>query len=300
MIESAADEGVFLNPDDMSPALPPFDFVPNTSANGGLNNAVKSLAKERLRGGLRYIGTPGLTNDGWAGKTEKDFISSRMKNERGMVPVWVEDDVFDSAYSLFCKQVLWPTFHYTLPTGKGHDMEHDSFEKYRQLNESFADAVVAEYREGDIIFINDYHLLLVPLLVRERLPHSKICFFLHIAWPSSEIFRCLSARTHILRGMLGADLVGFQTANFARHFRQTVSRILQLEATPKGIQVDGRGGFVTVGTFPIGIDVAQLNERRLEPDVGEWVSRLRERYEGKKIIVGRDKLDFIKGAFCSE
>lgn len=92
-----------------------------------------------------------------------------------------------------------------------------------------------------------------------------------------------------------ADLVGFQTANFARHFRQTVSRILQLEATPKGIHIDGRGGSVSVGTFPIGIDVGHLNERRKDVEVSEWVARLKERYEGKKVIVGRDKLDSIKG-----
>lgn len=130
-------------------------------------------------------------------------------------------------------------------------------------------------------------------MIRERLPHATIGMFLHIAFPSSEIFRCLSVRETLLKGMLGADLIGFQTHNFCRHFRQTVSRILQLEATPKGIQLES--GFVTVSPFPIGIDVRSLNAKRRNPAVAEWVTRLRERYEGKKVIVGRDKLDWIKG-----
>lgn len=278
-----------------TPVLPPYDFIPNPSSNGGLMNAVKSLTNEQLRGGKVFIGTPGVATNEWAGDAEKNNIAKRLKEECDSVPVWVEDDTFEAAYAHFCKQILWPTFHYTLPTRNGLEHEHEGFECYRELNKRFAQAIIDEYKEGDIIFINDYHLLLVPEMVREKLPHSKICFFLHIAWPSSEIFRCLTARTHILKGMLGADLVGFQTQNFARHFRQTVSRILQLEATPKGIQIDGRGGFVTVATFPIGIDVKSLNKRRAQPDVAEWVEKLRSRYEGKKVVVGRDKLDSIKG-----
>jgi trehalose 6-phosphate synthase/phosphatase len=102
--------------------------------------------------------------------------------------------------------------------------------------------------------------MLVPQLVREKLPTAIIGFFLHVAFPSSEIFRCLSVRESLLRGMLSADLIGFQTANYARHFRQTVSRILALETLPKGIQLDDH--FVDVGVFPVGIDVRALKEKR--------------------------------------
>lgn len=132
--------------------------------------------------------------------------------------------------------------------------------------------------------MNDYHLLLLPELLRSSPKISQntpIGFFLHVAFPSSEIFRCLSVRKDLLKGILGADLVGFQTANNARHFRQTVSRILSVEALPKGIQIpddgfpthvgvepkvrDGnqeRGRFVDVGAFPMGIDVQQLRIRK--------------------------------------
>jgi len=102
--------------------------------------------------------------------------------------------------------------------------------------------------------------MLVPQLVRAKLPTAIIGFFLHVSFPSSEIFRCLSVREYLLRGMLSADLIGFQTANYARHFRQTVSRILSLETLPKGIQLDDH--FVDVGVFPVGIDVKALKEKR--------------------------------------
>ncbi|PWN51744.1 hypothetical protein IE53DRAFT_367797 [Violaceomyces palustris] len=278
--------------DDVS-CLPPYDFVSNPSANGGLINAVKSIERERLRAGKLYIGTLGVETAGWLGDAEKDDIAKRLREERSSVPVWVEDDDFSSSYNQFCKQILWPTFHYTLPTSKGLEHEHEAFRAYWEVNRRFADAIEDVYVEGDIIWINDYHLLLVPQMVRERLPHATIGFFLHIAFPSSEIFRCLSVRETLLKGMLGADLIGFQTHNFCRHFRQTVSRILQLEATPKGIQLDG--SFVTVAPFPIGIDVRSLNAKRQHAEVDEWVGKLREKYHGKRIIVGRDKLDWIKG-----
>lgn len=279
--------------DDADAALPPFDFVSNPSANGGLINAVRSIERERLRAGKIYVGTPGLSTEGWLGPSEKRILEQKYLKERSSMPVWLADDDFDLSYNRFCKQILWPTFHYTSPTSKGLDNEHEAFRAYWEVNRRFADAIEDIYQEGDIVWINDYHLLLVPQMVRERLPHATIGLFVHIAFPSSEIFRCLSMRETLLKGMLGADLIGFQTHNFCRHFRQTVSRILQLEATPKGVQL--QGSFVTVAPFPIGIDVRSLNAKRQDPEVSEWVAQLRQKYAGKRIIVGRDKLDWIKG-----
>jgi trehalose-6-phosphate synthase len=130
-------------------------------------------------------------------------------------------------------------------------------------------------------------------MVRDKLPNATIGFFLHINFPSSEIFRCLPVRQELLLGMLGADLVGFQTYNLARHFRQTCQRLLSVEATPKGIQLPT--GFSRVGVFSIGIDVKALNERKKEAEVAEWLATLRERYAGFKVLIARDKLDEIKG-----
>lgn len=355
--EQAYDHGSVDLEDEDAVVLPPFDFVPNPSANGGLFNAVESLgtlgqgrygAKGRLKKGAQalsgtggnatpvpnpaaasstagksgvvgmglggagdrnavlgrstnrlFIGTLGISVDDWLGPAEEQLIERRLLEERQAVPVWVDDSDFERSYHDFCKALLWPTFHYTLPSERALEKQNEAFQSYIAINRAFADRVAENWREGDIVWINDYHLLLVPQMLRETLgPAATIGLFVHISFPSSEIFRCLSVRQTLLRGMLGADLLGFQTHNNCRHFRQTVSRILQLEATPKGIQLDtvsGRGGFVTVNAFPIGIDVRTLNLKRREPDVEEWIQRLQTRYEGRKIIVARDKLDWIKG-----
>lgn len=111
-----------------------------------------------------------------------------------------------------------------------------------------------------LVWVNDYHLCLVPQLVRQKIPGATIGFFMHVAFPSTEIFRCLAVRQQLLYGLLGSDLIGFQTHNYARHFRQTCSRILSLEALPKGIQLES--SFVDVAVFPIGIDVQDLAQKR--------------------------------------
>lgn len=227
------------------------------------------------------------------------------------LPVWIPDAEFESCYDEFCHQVLWPCLHYAVPDAPKTKLffESAAFKQYVAVNKRFAEAIESVWTEGDVVWINDYHLMLLPLLLRQstRIPalaRAPIGFFMHVAFPSSEIFRCLSVREHLLRGMLGADLVGFQTASYARHFRQTVSRILAVEALPKGIQVEygipggareGRGRFVDVGVFPMGIDVGALRVRRREPDVSYWVQLLRQRYAGMMIVVGRDKLDEIQG-----
>jgi trehalose-6-phosphate synthase len=190
-------------------------------------------------------------------------------------------------------KVLWPCLHYAIPDAPKTKFfyESASYSQYVAVNKRFASAISSIYQEGDIIWVNDYHLMLLPYLLRPLISQSApIGFFMHVAFPSSEIFRCLSVRQDLLRGLLGADLVGFQTANFARHFRQTVSRIMAYEALPRGIEVpeneegasgagegkvlgkvdegkvrDGketRGRFVDVGVFPMGIDVKALKEKR--------------------------------------
>ncbi|KAG1793553.1 glycosyltransferase family 20 protein [Suillus plorans] len=294
----------------------PYYFAPNIHCNGGLKNAVDSV-KDRMTNKL-WVGTLGSSTDAY--NTElKASIDRRMKELHSSLPVWIPDAEFESCYDEFCHQVLWPCLHYAVPDAPKTKLffESAAFKQYAAVNKRFAEAIESVWMEGDVVWINDYHLMLLPLLLRQstRVPalaSATIGFFMHVAFPSSEIFRCLSVREHLLRGMLGADLVGFQTASYARHFRQTVSRILAVEALPKGIQVgflprsdveygipggarEGHGRFVDVGIFPMGIDVGALRERRREPDVSYWVQLLRQRYAGMMIVVGRDKLDEIQG-----
>jgi trehalose 6-phosphate synthase/phosphatase len=273
---------------------------PNPHCNGGLKNAVDSV-RDRLRRKL-WVGTLGTSTDTFGPALRAD-IDRRMLAQCASVPVWIPDAEFESCYDEFCHQVLWPCLHYAIPDAPKTKLfyESASFKQYVAVNQRFADAIIANYQDGDIIWVNDYHLILLPALLRaspDFPQHAPIGFFMHVAFPSSEIFRCLTVRETLLRGLLAADLVGFQTANYARHFRQTVSRILSLEALPKGIQVESGssgGRFVDVGVFPMGIDVGALKEKRREPEVQEWVQGLKQRYAGMKIVVGRDKLDEIQG-----
>ncbi|KIK93311.1 glycosyltransferase family 20 protein [Paxillus rubicundulus Ve08.2h10] len=287
--------------------------APNSHCNGGLKNAVDSI-KDHLTHTL-WVGTLGNSTDNF-GPDLRTSINLRMRQMCSSVPVWIPDAEFESCYDEFCHQVLWPCLHYAVPDAPKTKLfyESASFKQYMAVNKRFADVIIDNYREGDIIWVNDYHLMLLPALLRAnpKLINAPVGFFLHVAFPSSEIFRCLSVRDSLLRGVLAADLVGFQTAGYARHFRQTVSRILALEALPKGIQVEGipgstsgvngapsklelKGRFVDVGVFPMGIDVGALREKKREPDVSYWVQLLRQRYAGMKMIVGRDKLDEIQG-----
>ncbi|KAG8726225.1 hypothetical protein FRC12_023585, partial [Ceratobasidium sp. 428] len=250
-----------------SPPLIDFTLELSAHANGGLNNAIgatgQTLGKKLWVGVLDV--PPASVKD-----TDRPRIQEKLRAEAESIPVWVTDDEFHEHYDVFCHQVLWPSLHYAIPDAPKTKTfyESTSFRQYEAVNQKFADAIVQEYQEGDVVWVNDYHLLLVPQMVRAKLPNATIGFFLHVAFPSSEIFRCLAVRENLLRGMLGADLVGFQTHNYARHFRHTVSRILSLEALPGGINLESTSCEVAI--FPIGIDVISLAEKRRDPTVAEW------------------------------
>ncbi|EIW74943.1 glycosyltransferase family 20 protein [Coniophora puteana RWD-64-598 SS2] len=293
----------------------PWHTESNSHCNGGLKNAIDAV-RDRLSDKM-WVGTLGTKTDDFSDVLRKD-VDMRMSEGWKSVPVWIPDNEFESCYDEFCHQVLWPALHYAVPDAPKTKLfyESGSFKQYQAVNQRFADVIIANYKEGDIIWVNDYHLMLLPALLRASpvTRDAPIGFFMHVAFPSSEIFRCLAVREPLLRGLLGADLVGFQTANFARHFRQTVSRILALESLPKGVQVEAqseaegatsgseavnghgeRGRFVEVGVFPMGIDVGALREKKRQPDVEYWVQLLKQRYAGMKLVVGRDKLDEIQG-----
>lgn len=298
----------------------------NPQCNGGLKNAIDSVGN-KLRKKL-WIGTLGSALADVDRGELKQGISSKLRGEHESEVVWIDHGVFERMYDGFCHQVLWPALHYAVPDAPKTKLFYESghWPDYVAVNRLFAKKIAEIWREGDIVWVNDYHLMLLPAMLRAEggIPASApIGFFLHVAFPSSEIFRCLSVRESLLRGILGSDLVGFQTASFARHFRQTVSRILSVETFPRGIQLSGefdsnfdaslqssrvrlfdstsvssvsRGGrFVDVGVFPMGIDVWQLKEKMHSPDVAEWTAILRQRYAGKRLLVGRDKLDDIQG-----
>ncbi|CAO3611616.1 unnamed protein product [Cunninghamella blakesleeana] len=190
--------------------------------------------------------------------------------------------------------MLWPLFNYILwSDATDGRIERKQWEIYKSVNQKYADIVISHYKDGDTVWIHDYHLLLVPAMVREKLPKARIGLFVHASFPSSEIFRVCPKREEILKGMLGASLVGFQTYANSRHFISNCTRILGFESTPNGVKWDGH--ICRVATFPIGIDVDDVESKRKQPGVQPKINAIAEMYAGKKILVGRDKLDLLKG-----
>ncbi|KAF8633173.1 hypothetical protein AX17_004674 [Amanita inopinata Kibby_2008] len=211
------------------------------------------------------------------------------------VPVWLNDKVAHGHYDGYCKQTLWPLFHYLLwqDVATEYASADTHYPFYEAANAGFARKIAEVYRPGDLIWVHDYHLLLLPRLIRESLPDAVVGLFVHTPFPSSEVFRCLPRRKEILDGMLGANLVCFQTYSYSRHFISTCIRVCGYEATSRGIDVEGH--VTAVMHCPVGIDADRVANDILHPGIEPKLEALRTLYEGKKIIVGRDKLDVVKG-----
>jgi trehalose-6-phosphate synthase len=267
---------------------------PADQGNGGLRNAVQAAVRGGQLDDPIWVGTLGMPTDALEDTQQKQDIEDRLATEYDSLTVFCKDSDFDGHYNHYCKQILWPVFHYQIPDNpKSKAYEDHSWVYYVKVNQAFADKIIKNWKRGDIIWVHDYHLLLVPQMVRKKLPDAKIGFFLHVAFPSSEVFRCLAVRKELLEGMLGANLIGFQIHEYSRHFLQTCSRLLCVEATNDGVQLEER--FVDVINLAIGIDPVALSEHREEPAVAEWLAVMQERYRGKKLIVARDKLDHVRG-----
>ncbi|KAI1622288.1 alpha,alpha-trehalose-phosphate synthase [Exophiala viscosa] len=262
--------------------------------NGGLFNAIDAAADADLLDEKLWVGTVGCPIDVLEDHMREN-IAEKLENDHESLAVYVSDSDLNGHYEHYCKTILWPVFHYQIPDHpKSKAYEDHSWVFYVKVNEAFADRIAKNWKKGDIIWIHDYHLLLVPGLLRQKLPDAEIGFFLHTAFPSSEIFRCLAVRRELLEGILGADMIGFQNDEYGHHFLQTCSRLLNVEATKLGVILEN-GRFVHVSTCPIGIDPKAIDQQRRVPEVLDWVNTITDKYRGKRIIVGRDKLDNIRG-----
>jgi trehalose 6-phosphate synthase/phosphatase len=263
-------------------------------------SVVDGRAEVRSSSGGLAVGLGGLheRNDtlwiGWPGDTSglAPEESERMRAElaeRRIVPVEVSGDQVARFYDGFSNSVLWPLFHYQV---QPMPVDAGDFEPYEAVNRRFAEAVISHWRPGDRIWVHDYQLLAVPAMIRERLPEARIGFFLHIPFPSSELFRMLPQRHALLEGMLGADLIGFHTATYLRHFVATVLRVVG--ATARVDRVEWQGREVHLGVFPMGVDTATFAGTADEPAVLEEVAALREGGQ-VRLVVGIDRLDYTKG-----
>ena len=237
---------------------------------------------------------------GWTGaevsSADQDSLRDYLKLDN-CFPVFLSAQDANSYYNGFCNDVLWPLFHYVpLPIVSAdgdRKFDYKYWHAYVKANHRFAEAVMHVFEPGDIVWVQDYHLMLLPSLLRKRLPDVTIGFFLHTPFPSSEVYRILPMRAKVLQGVLAADLIGFHTYDYARHFLSVCTRILGLEATPKGVTY--KHHVASVGIFPIGIDPQAWINASQTAEVKERIADLEDRFRGKKVLLGVDRLDYIKG-----
>jgi len=240
------------------------------------------------------------------GREDRERLEKQLERDHGgkIVPVWLVDEVDDgkdeyilkdqSRWRTYAEHELYTILHYKQNEPADGRAARKAWADYYRMNKLFADRILELYSPGDIVMVHDYQLMLLPSLLRQRLPNIYIGFFLHVPFPSSEFYRCLSRRKEVLEGVLGANMIGFQSFSYSRHFSSCCTRILGFDSSSAG--VDAYGAHVAVDVFPIGINSISTKRQAFDsPDVEERIKLIREMYAGKKLIVGRDRLDAVRG-----
>jgi len=254
--------------------------VETEGSPGGLAAALRGLG-----GSHAWVGWPGAP----VPPEYEIRVRKRLAGD-DLHPVFLSAEEEEGFYGRICNDSIWPLFHY-LP-GR-FSFSKEAWGKYVAVNERFAETIAGLCTPGSRVWVHDFQLMLVPESLRRLRPDVSIGFFLHVPFPSSEIYRLLPAREQVLRGLLGADYVSFHTGDYARHFRSSLLRVLGVDSEPDAIEYDGR--LVGIGVDPIGIDVERFHETLADPETRNVQKEIDERYEGRRLILGVERLDYTKG-----
>jgi trehalose 6-phosphate synthase/phosphatase len=254
-------------------------------SSGGLATAMSSVGQGQDK---VWMGWPGIPSDDLS-VAEKSQITRKLR-EYDCAPVFLTKAQIAGYYDGYANATIWPLFHY-FHNNAVYDTKY--WEPYQEVNRIFQRAVTRKAAPDATIWVHDYHFMLLPRMLRRDLPGSSIGFFLHIPFPSYEIFRILPHRAEILRGLLGADLVGFHTYDYSRHFMSSVSNVLGYEVHEGTIVLKNRK--VVADAFPIGIDYQKFVDALRDPAVESEMRALREHYHKQKLIISVDRLDYSKG-----
>jgi trehalose 6-phosphate synthase/phosphatase len=258
------------------------DLVMHES-EGGLATGLASLSSQYDK---QWIGWPGIHAED---ETQRAKIIAKMDSVYH--PVFLDQKEIDLYYKGFSNETIWPLFHYFM---KYTQYKNEYWDAYLEVNKKFCDEVVKVAEEGDIIWVHDYHLMLLPNMLRERLNNKNpIGFFLHIPFVSYELFRTLPWRKQLLQGLLGADLVGFHTFEYMRHFVDTTYRVLGTESRLGAINMDGRLSYAD--TFPMGINFNKFNKASASEEVIGQLNFFKEKFGNVKLVLSVDRLDYTKG-----
>ncbi|GAB4845638.1 Probable alpha,alpha-trehalose-phosphate synthase [UDP-forming] 9 [Ancistrocladus abbreviatus] len=231
---------------------------------------------------------------------EQEEVAQRLLDEFNCVATFLPPDLQKKFYHGFCKQYLWPLFHYMLPMSPDHGTRFDRtlWQAYVSANKIFTDRVVEVLTpEDDYVWVHDYHLMLLPTFLRRRYHRVKLGFFLHSPFPSSEIYRTLPVRDEILKAFMNSDLIGFHTFDYARHFLSCCSRMLGLNYESKRgyLGIDYFGRMVYIKILPVGIHLHRLEAALDHPSAILKAKEIQKQFNGKKIILGVDDMDIFKG-----
>lgn len=253
---------------------------------GGLATGMASLA-DRFE--CVWIGYSGLPLEELS-ETEQRTVSEELLKDHHSLPVFLTRKELELYYEGFSNETIWPLFHY-FPLYTRFDVDYHA--AYQTVNRKFAEKLMEIYQPGDLIWVQDYHLMLLPGMLRNQLPQARIGFFLHIPFPAYELFRLLPWRKEILEAMLGADLIGFHTPSYMRHFLDNIGRILGLDEIYGEIRFEKR--VVKVDTFPMGIDFRKFNESDRDPEVKKTLEQYKKTIGKTQNLLSVDRLDYTKG-----
>ncbi|KAJ5118331.1 hypothetical protein N7526_009968 [Penicillium atrosanguineum] len=252
-------------------------------SSGGLVTALSGLTKSTQ---FRWFGWPGIEVKD---PEERAEVVESLEKHRA-TPIFLDSHLAHEHYNGFSNRILWPILHYT----SGILYDDGPWQAYKRVNELFADAIAEAAESGTLIWVHDYHLMLLPELLRKQLQmQGKGCaigFSLHTPFPAGDFWRNLPVRKHLIEGLLSSDLIGFHTDEYKHNFIDTCATQTQI---PNQIQYKNR--LVCTDKFIVGIDPQKFTDTLRRPEVQERIKSLKERYKGMKVIVGIDRLDHIKG-----
>ncbi|KAJ0111010.1 hypothetical protein Patl1_03549 [Pistacia atlantica] len=232
--------------------------------------------------------------------SKQDDVSQTLLENFKCVPAFIPPELFSKFYHGFCKQHLWPLFHYMLPLSPdlGGRFDRSLWQAYLSVNKIFADKVMEVISpDDDFVWVHDYHLMVLPTFLRKRFNRVKLGYFLHSPFPSSEIYRTLPVRDELLRALLNSDLIGFHTFDYARHFLSCCSRMLGISYQSKrgyiGLEYYGRT--VSIKILPVGIHSGQIQSVLNLPETQAKVAELRDQFKDQSVMLGVDDMDIFKG-----
>ncbi len=254
--------------------------VEMVKSSGGL---VTALAPVHSHSDSLWVGYLGQ-------QTGIDSEVAQSLHENRFVAVDVPEELYSKYYNGLANGAIWPLFHY-FPSFA--EFSREAWAAYRKVNQLFCDKVCEIVEEGDVVWVQDYQLMLLPQMLRERQPNLRVGYFHHIPFPASEVLRILPWCSEVLSGLLGADLVGFHTLEYARHFVSSVSRLLGLDSRGEDVMCSDR--VVKVGAFPLGVDTGAIRAAESDPQHVSKLKELKESFKDKKLILGVDRLDYTKG-----